>query len=407
MGIQDKNLLSIISKLLKAEIKNIGIPTKGTPQGGIISPLLSNIVLNELDWWVSNQWETLETQKTYTFWNKYKALKNTNLKEMYIVRYADDFKIFCRNHKTAQKAFIAVKSWLKERLGLEISPEKSRVINLRKNYSNFLGFKLKVYNKGRKAVVKSHMSDKAIKNVIKEIKEKIKSIQKKRKIDTISKYNATILGMHNYYKVATHVSIDFNRIDFLVRKSLNARLNKIRSDTGFTSKTYTKFYGNYKFKKWYISNVALFPIAGVKMFNPMNFTQEICNYTTKGRNLIHDNLKQINPKTLQYIMKNPVQGQSAEYNDNRISLYVGQNGKCSITGKVLEIGNMECHHKKPRELGGKDEYSNLTFVTKSVHELIHATVEETIKKYKDSVKLDVNELKKLNKLRLLVGICVI
>lgn len=120
LGIRDKKLNCIISAMLKAEIKGIGIPEKGTPQGGILSPLLSNIVLNELDWWIASQWEffPLEENKRK---NKNYYLKNSKLKKCYIVRYADDFKIICKRKSDAEKLFIATKEWLKERLGLEIS----------------------------------------------------------------------------------------------------------------------------------------------------------------------------------------------------------------------------------------------------------------------------------------------
>lgn len=142
MGIHDKRLIQVLSRMLKAEIEGIGKPDKGTPQGGILSPLLANIVLNELDYWIASQWDLFPTKRKYALHakhqcesGKYTALRKSNLKEIRIVRYADDFKIMCKDHKTAFKIFAATKLWLKERLSLEVSPEKSTITNLRKNYT--------------------------------------------------------------------------------------------------------------------------------------------------------------------------------------------------------------------------------------------------------------------------------
>ena len=106
-------------------------------------------------------------------------------------------------------------------------------------------------------------------------------------------------------------------------------------------------------------------------------------------------------------MENPITKEDTEFNDNRISLYVGQAGKCGVTGKILEVGNMEVHHKKPKVVGGGNEYNNLIYVTSNIHKIIHATTEETITKYLENEKLDENQMEKLNKLRKLVGNCII
>ena len=64
---------------------------------------------------------------------------------------------------------------------------------------------------------------------------------------------------------------------------------------------------------------------------------------------------------------------------------------------------MDCHHKKPKSKGGTDEYNNLVLVTRKIHKLIHATDNTTINKLLQSIKIDNSGMKKLNKLRLLVG----
>ena len=90
-----------------------------------------------------------------------KMRRSSDLKEMYIVRYADDFKIFCRDYVTAVKVMNATKQWLSDNLHLEVSDEKSGITNLRKNYTTFLGIKFKAVPKGDRWIVRSHIADKS------------------------------------------------------------------------------------------------------------------------------------------------------------------------------------------------------------------------------------------------------
>lgn len=426
LGIQDKNLICVINKMLRAEIKGIGVPNKGTPQGGILSPLLANIVLNELDWWVSSQWEAFPTRKNYSkirilksgkayldHSNKYRAMKeSTKLKRMFIVRYADDFKIFCSSYEDAQKIFIATKQWLSERLHLEVSPEKSKITNLRKNYTDFLGFKLKLKPKRKQFVCTSHIADKQMERIQNKIKEEIKKLKAEPSRKGVMRYNSVILGQHNYYKIASEVNTDFKIIAYRVlRKQYNQLRRKFKTTKYVGAKEKLERYNRYKIKT-YVHKVnnnkkettySILPIQAITNKPPMNFNNDICNYTESGRKLIHKELETVSWKTLRYLRDNPVKNQTAEYNDNRISLYCGQLGLCAITKLPLEIEEMEVHHKKPRSKGGTDEYKNLIYVNTYVHRLIHCTSENTEKRLMEKLNLTSEMIKKVNSLRKLCG----
>ena len=425
MGIRDKKLLSIISAMLKAEIKGVGVPQKGTPQGGILSPLLSNIVLNELDWWIASQWEEMPPKRNKAFMRKdngkidkgpiFAAYRTqSNLKECHLVRYADDFKIFCRKRTDAEKIFHATKLWLQDRLGLEISEEKSKITNLKRHYSEFLGFKLRLCRKGKtnagkpRYAVKSHISEKAERKIKDGLSKQIKSVQNpignRSGHASVGCYNAYVIGVHNYYEIATHVAQDFYKISYSSYKSLKARMKQRIKRTGTQILPYIqKKYGDSEQLR-YIYDTALVPVGYIKHRSPSMLRVAVNKYTPQGRAYIHRNLEGISTKTLLYLMRNPIRDMSIEYNDNRLSLYCGQLGKCAVSDQTLEIGSMHCHHILPKSNGGTDEYSNLVFVTEIVHKLIHATQEGTIQKLIQIQNLDKRQLLKLNKLRRSVGL---
>ncbi|MCM3790610.1 group II intron reverse transcriptase/maturase [Domibacillus indicus] len=406
LGIQDRKLLSVIKEMLKAPIQGIGIPSKGTPQGGILSPLLANVVLNEFDWWISSQWETFETVKRYkTKVSQKNQLRKTNLKQIHIVRYADDFKIMCKDFHTAKKIYEATTRWLKTRLKLDISDEKSKIINLKKNSSDFLGFKIKAVKLGKSRhgyVVHSHVCDKALSRLKEAIKQQVSLIYQEVNSNNVTKLNSMILGWQEYYKSATHVSIDFAKLAFSVKKFMHHKLRQIAKYgvpvVEEMSPIHQRLYGNSKLKIWKLRNVYIYPISYVKHERLLNFSQDICDYSPSGRAISSKKLTcRTRSKVIELARRyNPYE--SAEYNDNRISRASMCGMKCEVTGLELDVEQVQCHHVTPRHFGGTDEYQNLKIVHKAIHKLIHATNTETIRNYRSHI-INQKALEKLNELR--------
>ena len=428
MGIHDKHLIYVVKQILKAPIRmpdgSKEYPQKGTPQGGIISPLLANIVLNELDHWIESQWQEHPVVRKYAILinknggeNKgagYHAMKKTGLKEMFIVRYADDFRIFCRTKNAADRTKAAVTQWLMKRLRLEVSEEKTRIINVKRRYSEFLRFKIKVHQKAGKQVVTSHICDKRLQaereKLIGQVKQIVRPRHGKTELDEIRIYNSMVMGIQEYYKIATAVNLDCRTLNRAIMTVLTSRL---KTQTGSrlvkTGRKLTKVekerYGKSAMIRYVAgSDEPIYPIGYIQHKHAKGYPLGKCYYSPTGRHTVHENLR-INVPLMLKLMRQPSFGHNAEYMDNRISLFSAQWGKCAVTGQDFRtMEEIHCHHKIPKEAGGGDEYGKLVLVLEPVHRLVHAKEATVIARYSRLLNLDSKQLGILNKLRCLAGL---
>ena len=405
LGIRDKRLICIISKMLKAEIDGEGVPEKGTPQGGLLSPLLSLIVLNELDWWVSSQWETFQPKhRNKNGWFQY-AKKHTRLKSGFIVRYADDFKIMCSTYEEAQRFYHSTVDFLNKRLKLEISPEKSKVVNLKKNSSDFLGFKIKVTPKGKTKhgyVAKTDMNQKALKKAKTNLKLKVKDIVRHTTTFQIARYNLAVMGMQNYYCVATNIYNNLTEVSYALLPTTRVRFKKIAKLIPFetTSQDFQmKTTGiRPQTKITMIADTPLLPINGVKHKNPLNFSQDICNFTEHGRSKIHEEIALVTKGEIRILLEYKDTTKSVEFNDNRISVFIAQQGNCYITNRRHSPTDMVCIYKNITETD-RDKYQNLVFVEIPISKAILTESVQQAKMWLMNYGLSSQQKKKLNKIR--------
>jgi len=186
--VADGNILRLIKKFLRAGVMEDGVfkpTTVGTPQGGVVSPLLANIVLNHLDWQLHKH--------GYRF-----------------VRYADDFVVLCPSTAKAEEALTLV-SQILANLGLSLSPEKTRITTYEKGYT-FLGFVLSSRSR--------RMRDKSVQKLQDKIRE-ITTRSHNLDAKVIEKLNQVIRGTAGYFATRwfTGRSV-FRKLDSWIRRRL-------------------------------------------------------------------------------------------------------------------------------------------------------------------------------------------
>jgi group II intron reverse transcriptase/maturase len=200
--ISDRRVLKLIRQWLRAGVMGEGdwASTEiGSPQGGVISPLLANIYLHVLDMYWEEQYASLGK----------------------LVRYADDSVVICRTKGQAEQALEKIK-WIMTRIKLTLHPTKTRIVDMGREGFNFLGFhfhKMKS-KKTRKLVPYIWPGQKAMKSV----REKIHEITTRKRLsnppEEVVKYlNLVIRGWRNYFRIGNSTK-KFQDLDRYVRLRL-------------------------------------------------------------------------------------------------------------------------------------------------------------------------------------------
>ena len=121
-------------------------------------------------------------------------------------------KFYVEIRKLLKNGITLLSFFLKERLKLDISPEKSKIINLRKHESAFLGFTIRANRKGKKRVAHTFVRAEKIQKIKAETKKQSEILRSSPTIQNAIHFNSFVLGLHNYFNRATHVNLAFSRL---------------------------------------------------------------------------------------------------------------------------------------------------------------------------------------------------
>jgi len=328
--------------------------SEGTPQGGVISPLLANIALHGMEERIKQYTETLEGRKQH------------NYQSLSLIRYADDFVILHKDITVVQRCKEIISEWL-QGMGLELKPSKTRLTHTLHQYEqekpgfDFLGFTIQQFPVGK------YHSKQGFKTIITPSKQKqkvhydqIASVIEAHKAAPqaalISRLNPIIRGWANYY--ATVVSkVTYSDIDHLMYQKLNA----------WAKHRHPKKNGKWVSKRYWQS------IDGD-------------NWVFATRKEGSTSLRLLNHADTPIVRHVKVKGESSPYDGNlvywstrmgnnpemptRVSkLLKKQKGKCTHCEMFFrEDDVMEVDHIIPKSKGGKDEYKNLQLLHRHCHD---------------------------------------
>lgn len=347
---------------------------KGTPQGGVISPLLANVALHGMEIMLKDLAESIPIKG---------RSKTTRRRMMNFIRYADDFVIMHQSKEIILKCQEVISTWLNE-IGLELKPEKTRLTHTLdpklsedgKAGFDFLGFHIQQYPAG------NHRSSKNLRRqltgfvtLITPTKKKCKEhqlkigeiIRKSKKApqeNLISQLNPVIRGWANYYKYSDIKTVgESGQQDYLTYLKLRRwakRRCKSTSD-GYKKYWHQRDYIKLDGKKSTRVEFATDKRGGYSLFNHIDVECSSIKYVkVKGDKSVSDG---------DIIYWSKRKGEHPELSTRVATLLKKQKGKCNIChSHFINDEVMEVDHITPKAIGGKDTYSNLQLLHGHCHD---------------------------------------
>lgn len=329
---------SVLKQFLKAGFvfENELFPTDGgTPQGGVISPILANMALDGMQEILRKQFQCGISDKIDP------RVKNVN--KVNLVRYADDFIVTAATKEIAEEAKGLIREFLKTR-GLELSEEKTTITHINDGF-DMLGWTFRKFN--GKLIVKP--SKKSIKNFVASLSETILKRGKAWKQEVlIEKLNQQIRGWTNYHQ-SVCASEAFAHIDYVLYELLWRWAKRRHPHKGrwWVSTNYWHRRGN---RNWVFSTVDK-ELLRVDHISIVRHTKVRIN---------------ANPYfDAQYFLDCKFEHGMKRLSGRFKLIWKNQNGCCYHCGRLMEISDdREIFFKVPKSMGGKDEVPNMAYVHK-------------------------------------------
>ena len=339
--------LGLIERWLKAGVMLEGIfqeTETGTPQGGIISPLLLNVALHGME-------EAIGVY--YRKSGQYTQLKSS----VALIRYADDFVIFATTEEEAESSKGRINDWLKDR-GLELSEEKTSIRHLREGF-DFLGFNIREYQKP-KPILLIKPSKEAVARFQDKLRYEWDSLRGLNADTVMKRLNPILRGWGNYYKHVVSSQL-FSKLD---------NFNYWRSRR-WMNKTHPNKNDNWKKDRYFQVQIN----EGLeKRFGNAETGQYLFRLTDLKIDrhiLIRHGASPDEPELRNYWKKRRKRTTEILPSAKHKALARLQEGLCAVCmGSLYDDEKLEIHHCIPKGQSGRDKLVNLRLVHRICHEQV-------------------------------------